>query len=362
MSLFISNVPFNELPDLPDVDDSKILNSRIFMEAIKASRALTELNCKIRFFRETSIYANLLCLQEAKSSFELHNLNSSSIDLHKSIVSEVVSNDSKTVGIISYHDILTDKISINENEAQISFAFCKKVYELLTNRKASIRKSRLYNVIGRKGNTVYSSPDGKAIISEKISNWEFFINSATKWDVLIKLALMYYQFQVISPFANYNGRISIILFLCYLRFEGLLKIPVLPICKYLIANQLTYNKVFKNVIESDEWDEWIFFVLQMIRYTSIQVGEKLNAISKQMAFLRNDIQTRLPKIYSENLFNVLIQRPFIKRSDLIEAKLGNPATVGKYLKELQINDFLYVEKVGKEKLYLNHQLLAAIDG
>lgn len=362
MSLFINNIPFNELPDLPTVDDSNILNSRIFMEAIKASRALTELNCTIRFSREASIYADLLCLQEAKSSFELHNLNSSSIDLHKSIVSEVVSNDSKTLGIISYHDILTDKIKLNEDGAQINFAFCKKIHELLTNRKASIRKIRLYNVIGRKENTVYSSPYGKAIISERVSNWEFFVNSATNWDVLIKLALMYYQFQVISPFPNYNGRISRILFLCYLRFEGLLKIPALPICRYLIANQTNYNKAFKNVIELNELGEWIFFVLQMIKDTSIQAIEKLNSISKQMIFLKNDIQSCLPKVYSEDFFNVLIQKPFMKRSDLIEAKLGSLATVGKYLRELQTNGFLYVEKVGREKLYLNHRLLAAIDG
>jgi hypothetical protein len=39
------------------------------------------------------------------------------------------------------------------------------------------------------------------------------------------------------------------------------------------------------------------------------------------------------------------------------AGLGNLKTVGNYLRELEEAGFLQSEQVGKEKLYLNHQLL-----
>ncbi len=45
----------------------------------------------------------------------------------------------------------------------------------------------------------------------------------------------------------------------------------------------------------------------------------------------------------------------------IDAKLGTPKTVGNYLIALEKAGFLISEKVGKEKLYLNHRLMVVIE-
>jgi hypothetical protein len=54
---------------------------------------------------------------------------------------------------------------------------------------------------------------------------------------------------------------------------------------------------------------------------------------------------------------VLFRLPCTKRQFLEAAGLGNLKTLGNYLKELEAAGFLKSEQVGKEKLYLNHQLL-----
>jgi hypothetical protein len=46
---------------------------------------------------------------------------------------------------------------------------------------------------------------------------------------------------------------------------------------------------------------------------------------------------------------------------LIDDNIGNLKTVGKYLISLEENGFLKSEKVGKEKLYLNHRLLKILE-
>ncbi|MFM7982360.1 MAG: hypothetical protein ACKPKO_23875 [Candidatus Fonsibacter sp.] len=45
----------------------------------------------------------------------------------------------------------------------------------------------------------------------------------------------------------------------------------------------------------------------------------------------------------------------------MDENIGNPKTVGNYLITLEENGFLKSVKVGKEKLYLNHQLLKILE-
>ena len=45
----------------------------------------------------------------------------------------------------------------------------------------------------------------------------------------------------------------------------------------------------------------------------------------------------------------------------MDADLGTAKTVGKYLQALEEKGFLKSMKIGKEKLYLNHQLLKILE-
>jgi hypothetical protein len=52
---------------------------------------------------------------------------------------------------------------------------------------------------------------------------------------------------------------------------------------------------------------------------------------------------------------------YTKRQHLINEKIGNLKTVGNCLIALEENGFLKSVKVGREKLYLNHQLLKILE-
>ena len=74
-----------------------------------------------------------------------------------------------------------------------------------------------------------------------------------------------------------------------------------------------------------------------------------------------EIKKRLPKIYSKDLIEILFRLPYTKRQHLIGENIGNLKTVGNYLITLEQNGFLKSVKVGKEKLYLNQQLLEILE-
>jgi hypothetical protein len=72
------------------------------------------------------------------------------------------------------------------------------------------------------------------------------------------------------------------------------------------------------------------------------------------------MQKQLPKIYSKDLVEVLFRLPYTKRNFIENAGLGNVKTSGAYLKNLEEKGFLKSIVSGKEKLYLNFQLMGML--
>lgn len=174
---------------------------------------------------------------------------------------------------------------------------------------------------------------------------------------MVKMAINHYQFEAIHPFFDGNGRTGRIIVLLYLKLTGLLDLPAVFLSSYILENKGDYYKKLREVTEKGEWQGWIFFMLQMIETTAKKDRQRIEQIEKLMGQMGAVIHAKLPKVYSKDLIEVLFRLPYTKRQFLEEAGLGNLKTLGNYLKELGKAGFLKSEKLGKEKLYLNHQLL-----
>ena len=102
-------------------------------------------------------------------------------------------------------------------------------------------------------------------------------------------------------------------------------------------------------------------MLEMVEYTANKGLERLKNVTSLMDQMATEIKETNPKVYTKELVEILFRLPYTKRQFLIDAKLGTPKTVGNYLMELEKSGFLISEKVGKEKLYLNHKLMAILE-
>ena len=102
-------------------------------------------------------------------------------------------------------------------------------------------------------------------------------------------------------------------------------------------------------------------MLEMVEYTANKGLQRLKDVTDLMEQMTEEIRETLPKVYTKELVEILFRLPYTKRQFLIDAKLGTPKTVGNYLMELEEVGFLISEKVGKEKLYLNHRLMAVLE-
>ena len=360
MSKFDKNIPYNDLPLLPpnaDVETKEILR-----KTISAGRALAQLNGTLKNLPNPTLFLDTIYLQEAKASSEVENIITTNDELYKSLVADKKVENSATKEVLSYKEALWLGLEQLKKKPFITTNLCISIVQCIKQNTASIRVTPGTTLSNTKGEVIYTPPSGEAVIREKLANLEKFINEDGTIDPLIKMALMHYQFEAIHPFADGNGRTGRILLLLYLKLSGLLDTPAIYLSEYIIKNKVDYYKNLRSVTEKNDWENYILYMLDMIEETSARGLERLNKFTKVIDKTAEEIKTKLPKIYSKDLVEILFRLPYTKRQHLIDENIGNPKTVGNYLIALEENSFLKSVKVGKEKLYLNERLLKILEG
>jgi Fic family protein len=366
MNSFDKKMPYNNLPLLPPRVDIETKN--ILRKTISAGRALAQLNGALQNLPNPTLFLDTIYLQEAKASSEVENIITTNDDLYQSLVADKKIENPATKEVLSYKEALWLGLKELSAKPVITTNLCIKIVQCIKQNSASIRVTSGTTLSTPQGEVIYTPPSGENTIREKLANLEKFINEdntvserSRTIDPLIKMALMHYQFEAIHPFADGNGRTGRILLLLYLKLSGLLDIPAIYLSEYIIKNKTAYYQKLRDVTEKEDWENYILYMLDMIEETSMNGLERLTKITAIMNKTAEEIKNKLPKVYSKDLIEILFRLPYTKRQHLIDENIGNPKTAGNYLIALEENGFLKSVKVGKEKLYLNQQLLKILE-
>lgn len=115
-----------------------------------------------------------------------------------------------------------------------------------------------------------------------MSDLEKFINEYDM-DILLKTALIHYQFETIHPFLDGNGRIGRMLITLILLANGILHRPVLYLSLYLKTNRIEYYDRLSEVRTKGNYEQWIKFFLHGIIETcddGIKTIKSINSLIK----------------------------------------------------------------------------------
>lgn len=352
-------VPYNGLPLLPPNTD---LESKVILrKLITASRALSELKGAITNLPNPTLFIDTINLQEAQASSAIENIITTQDELFKASVAEKKYENLATKEVMHYKDALWFGVQQIENRPVLTTNLFINLMQIIKENQSGIRNApgtQLKNPAS--GKVIYTPPEGENVIREKLKNLEDFIHAEDTIDPLVKMAIIHYQFEAIHPFFDGNGRTGRIILLLYLKMTELLNLPALYLSDYIIQNKDQYYTNLRKVTEDNNWEDWIVYMLDMVEKTAQKGRNQIATIEELMNQMSRDIQTKLPKIYSKDLVELLFRLPYTKRSQLETAGIGTIKTVGVYLKELEAAGFLTSEIVGKEKLYLNFRLLEVL--
>jgi Fic family protein len=130
-------------------------------------------------------------------------------------------------------------------------------------------------------------------VADCLADWESFVNLKADLPVLVKCALMHYQFETIHPFLDGNGRIGRLLINLQLLEEERLFRPLLYLSGYLESHREEYFERLQAVRERGQIQEWLqFFFTAVKRQADDAVARAGALVDLRERYLREASQTR----------------------------------------------------------------------
>jgi len=199
-----------------------------------------------------------------------------------------------------------------------------------------------------------------------LDNLEKYLHVEDDAPMLVRCALIHYQFETIHPFNDGNGRLGRLLITFFLAWRGVLNEPMLYLSAYLKAHQQEYYDRLQQVRTDGNYEAWVKFFLEGIVIVSDQVVKTTKAIQQ---LERRDIDRVLESSAGHAgvlLLRHLMKQPVVRVSDMEKvlkisySKANNLAaamerlgvlkqiTVGRRNRKFKYNEYVQILSEGTE--------------
>lgn len=350
--------PYNNLPQLPPRQE--IETPEVFKKVISAHRELAELKGMGPLLPNQAVLVQSIGLQEARVSSEIENIVTTNDELYRSFADAGKMSDAYTKEVLRYNDALWHGYQeLKESNRLLNLALFEEIVQHITQHDGGVR--RLPGTVLKNPATnriVYTPPEGDAQLRDHLDALSRFIYEDRTLDPLVKLALIHYQFEAIHPFHDGNGRTGRILNILYLVEAKLLEYPVLYLSRYIIENKLAYYEGLRKVTFEGAWVDWVLYILEAVKETARLTRTKITAILQLKADIADMVQTQKPRIYSNELIDILFEHPYCKIKFLEGMMSRQTASI--YLQELEKIGVVTCIKRGREKYFINHAFLEVL--
>lgn len=330
---------------------------KILEQLTLSSRALAELKGYANTIPNMHILINAITINEAKDSSAIENIVTTHDDIYK-VLTESGYKEENAKEVVDYRNAIWTGFEQIKADGYINTNTIVKIQGTIEHNRAGIRKlpgTELKNSIT--GQTIYIPPQNEKEIRDYLKNLEDFINNNDDIDPLIKVCLIHYQFESIHPFYDGNGRTGRILNILYLVLNHLIDSPILYLSKYINKTKQEYYKLFTDVRENNNFEDWILYILKGIEITSKETIELVQKIQNEMNNYKEEFRNKLPKIYSKELLESLFYEVYTKISYIENTCNVTRLTATSYLNQLEGIGLLESEKIGREKIYKNVRLI-----
>lgn len=359
------NIPWNDMPDLP-IQEELYRNLEVFELLGEAKEALALLNGRSVAIPDQGVLINAITLQEAKDSSAIENIFTTEDELYKAFsedkANQQLSGTAKEV--LKYREALWKGFGYLKENERFDENYFIQIFNEIKETTEGFRSpvSRVYIRRGGsgsgEGNTIYTPPRGVGVIEEKMSNLIKFLNNEklTPKDPILKMAIAHYQFEVIHPFSDGNGRTGRIMMINYLCNAGLLDYPILFLSRYIMEHKSEYYDLLAGVSQRGNWQDWIVFMLKAIFTTSKLTFNKISDILsvKEDMFDLIKKDTSIRRV--EDLIQAIFTQPFTKVNHLTDQGIYAENTARDYLNKLAEMRLLEKRQINGKHYYLNTEL------
>jgi len=356
--------PWNDLPLLP-IKKELYQTIEILEKLGDAKAALARLHGRSAVIPNQGLLVNTISLQEAKISSAIENIFTTDDELYKAFSDQNVETEGASKEVLRYREALWSGYNYLQKTEQFDIDYFIQVFQEIKQTTDGIRPDFSNTTIRQSGTgptagqITYTPPRGQTIIQEKLSNLIEFLNDDNQYkiDPLLKMSIAHYQFEVIHPFRDGNGRTGRVMNIHYLTNKQLLDVPILFLSRFILDNKNDYHYGLMGVSQRGDWKNWLMFMLRAIEYTSNITYHKINDIVSVKDSILEYIKKDSRKFRNpEDLIEFLFTQPLTKVKHLVDAKLYAENTARDYLNKLCEMSVLEKKEIEGHHYYLNHEL------
>ena len=271
------------LPPVPPVTmegDLRLLLSR-------ADQALGAINTISNVLPSPELFVAMFIQKEALLSSQIEGTQSSLIDV---LGVEAGQEPVADVGeVVNYIKAMRHGLNrLQQDEFPMSLRLLREIHGVLMQRvrggrpaltPGEFRTSQNWIGGSNLGNARFVPPPPNEMLAA-LDNLEKYFHLEDSEPVLVRCALIHYQFETIHPFNDGNGRLGRLLITFYLVWRGVLSEPMLYLSAYLKAHQQEYYDRLQQVRTSGNYEAWVRFFLEGIVIVADQVVQTTKAIQK----------------------------------------------------------------------------------
>lgn len=348
--------PYNELPPLPPAIDLE--PKQVLKAAIEARAALATLAQAGQMLPNPDILIQAVPILEAQASSEIENIVTTADELFKH--AQAGGGNHATKEALRYRTALFAGLD-SLHERPITAQTAVEICSVLHGREMRVRAlpgTRIANPTTME--VVYAPPEGHDVIVEKLAAWERFIHGHEDLDPLVRMALAHYQFEAIHPFHDGNGRTGRVLNILLLIEAGLLTEPTLYLSRSIIARKNDYYRLLREVTAEGAWIDWILYMLDVVRESAESTTRKIQAMRQCQQDIGDRARAATAGGRDARFLDVLFEQPYCRISTVVERCEVSRQTASSWLHSLVAAGLLSDVKVGRELLFVNHELLSVL--
>jgi len=200
----------------------------------------------------------------------------------------------------------------------------------------AFRKSQNW-IGGSKINNAKFIPPVHHTIGDYMSDLEKFAHNEDIYvPMLLRIALIHYQFETIHPFLDGNGRVGRLMITLYLVEKNILQEPILYLSDYLERHRQDYYENLTKVREENDITQWFIFFLTGI----IETAQDSILTFKNILQLQKDVNEEIQKlgartVHAQKVLEHLYQKPLVTADEIQKLTALSMPTVYNLIKELE---------------------------
>lgn len=273
------------------------LDPETVLRLSEADAALGRLAGAGRILPDPHVLVNAYITREAVSSSRIEGTQASMTEVFDAAATgETKRSDIREVR--NYIDALEHGIRRLRGEFPLSLRLIREMHQVLVH---GVRGHERTPGEFRRSQNWISSPDNRPTTARfvpppvpemwsALDDWEKYLHDqAPRLPLLVRCALLHYQFETIHPFLDGNGRLGRLFIVLYLVERGRLSAPLLYLSSYFDRRKTEYYDRLQCVRERGEITEWLRFFLDGVAVQATDAVYRAELLSD----LREDFRARL---------------------------------------------------------------------